>query len=166
MIWRYKSIEDWKNAPTVDKQGRDIPQGGTSPGPVSGRLKTTRQRVHYLINAGYLDAVYIQEGLKTGYIYISDESVDRFLKNPPPKPGPKKRVSIPEIAKWVLKGFWEDVKARRSLTVDEMKKWLESTKEGKDFRLRLRDQYGPKYYAIEEAVIAAAVGLGLKKPER
>ncbi len=166
MIWRYKSIEDWKNSPTVDKDGRQIPQGGTSPGPVARRLETDRQRVHYLINAGYLDAVYIQEGLKTGYIYISDESVERFLKNTPPKPGPKKKVSIPEIAKWVLKGFLEDVKARRSLTGEDVKKWLESTPEGKDFRLRFRDQYGPIYYEIEEAVIAAAVGLGLKKPRR
>lgn len=157
-------MEEWRLAPLPkDEFGKECGLLGPSPGGAAASLDTSRQRIHYLIKKGYLDAVHIYEGRQLQAIMVTNESIKRFRENPNPKPGPKQKASIPEVAKWAIKSMMHDLTEWKLHSDEEVREWVNSTPEGRDFRKRARDQYGPVYDQIENKVIAAAVKLGLKK---
>ena len=83
----FDSIEEYNRAwATMPTDKID----GPSPGGAAAELKTSRQRIHYLIDHDYLDAVYVYDGWSVRLIMVTFESIERFKKNPSPKPGPKK----------------------------------------------------------------------------
>ncbi len=77
-----------------------------------------------------------------------------------------RKVSISEVVSWMLKGMMQDIKAGKMLTDEEFKQWVESTPEGKEFRKKLRGEYGPAYDALEKAFSETAGKLGIKKAKK
>ena len=63
-----------------------------------------------------------------------------------------RKVSISEVVSFVLKGIYKELKLGRELTQEELDKWLESTPEGRDFRERLREHWGPSVKKIDETL--------------
>lgn len=63
-----------------------------------------------------------------------------------------RKVSISEVVSFVLKAMVEDLKKGRELTQEEFDKWIESTPEGRDFRERFREHWGPSIWKINETV--------------
>ena len=63
-----------------------------------------------------------------------------------------RKVSISEVVSWVLKSMYQDIKKGRELTQEEFNKWVESTPEGRDFRERYREHWGPSIKKIDETV--------------
>lgn len=68
-----------------------------------------------------------------------DEDVYEGLEELP------RKVSVSEVVTWVLKAMIEDVKKGRELTQEEFDEWIEDTSEGRDFRDRFIDKYGPMF---------------------
>lgn len=62
------------------------------------------------------------------------------------------KVSISEVVTWVLKAMVQDMKKGKELTDAELKVWMDSTSEGKEFRERLIAHWGPTVYAIEDGL--------------
>ena len=83
----FKTMEEYNKA---FEEGEPDKVNGPSPGGAASELKTSRQRIHYLIDHDYLDAIYVYEGWSVRLIVVTKESIERFKKNPSPKPGPKK----------------------------------------------------------------------------
>lgn len=163
MIREFRSFKEYREAQDPDW---DNNLNGPSPGGAAAELETSRQRIHYLIKNGYLDAVYIYDGRELRAIIVTNASIKNFLQNPPPKSGPKKKVSLAEIAKWTITGMIQDVKAGRKLSDDEFKAWMEASLEGKDFKRRLNEQYGPGYFAVANSFLALTEKLGFGKKKK
>ncbi len=75
-----------------------------------------------------------------------DKDIYDFLQELP------RKVSISEVLTFVVKAVFEDIKAGRELTDTELKQWLESTPEGKDFRERLQEHWGPTLKKIDDSI--------------
>ncbi len=170
MKWEFESMAKWRLASSAkDAFGKECDLVGLSPTGAAAELGTSQQRIYHLIKRGYLDVVHINERGRLMVIMVTNESLKRFRENPNPKPGPKQdvsevpKVTIREFAKWVAKGMYQELKSGRLMSDEECRKWLENTPGGKDFRKRLRDQYGPAFDSLEDKIIATAVKLGLKK---
>ena len=76
---------------------------------------------------------------------IDADTYDRIKDTP-------MKVSISEVVSWVLKGMADDFKRGRESTPAEVKEWIETTPEGKEFRERLIAHWGPTVYAIEDSL--------------
>jgi predicted CopG family antitoxin len=77
-------------------------------------------------------------------ITIDDDVYDMIKELP-------RRVSISEVISWFLKGMMEDIK-KGGLTQEEFEKWVMSTPEGRDFRERAREQFGPSIRKMEASI--------------
>lgn len=55
-----------------------------------------------------------------------------------------RKVSVSELVNWLLKVFVAELKAERELTGDELVELTDSIAGGRDFRNRLKEQYGQK----------------------
>ena len=71
-----------------------------------------------------------------------------------------RKVSVSEVFSFVLEGLYKELKLGRELKQDEVDKWLESTSEGRDFRERLREHWGPSINKIDKTAgkVKKAVG--------
>lgn len=76
-----------------------------------------------------------------------------------------RKVSLSEVVTWMLKAMFQDIKAGRELKSKELKEWIESTPEGKDFRERLIEHWGPGIDKIDNAIekVKEAVKIVKKK---
>jgi predicted CopG family antitoxin len=74
-----------------------------------------------------------------------DADVYEMIKDLP------RKVSISEIISWFLKSMLEDIK-RGGLTQEEFEKWVKSTPEGRDFRERGREQFGPTIRKMDVSI--------------
>jgi predicted CopG family antitoxin len=54
-----------------------------------------------------------------------------------------RNVSISEVISWFLKSMLEDIKRHGNFSQEEFEKWVESTPEGRDFKNRSKEQFGP-----------------------
>lgn len=63
-----------------------------------------------------------------------------------------RKVSLSEVITWSLRSALQDIKAGRELTSKELQKWIDSTPEGRDFRERLREHWGPTIEKIDNTV--------------
>ncbi len=63
-----------------------------------------------------------------------------------------RKVSISEVLTWIVKAAFQDIKAGRELSSDELKQWMDSTPEGKDFRDRLNEHWGPGIEKIDATI--------------
>jgi hypothetical protein len=61
-----------------------------------------------------------------------------------------RKVSISEVVSFVLNALYKEFKLRRELTQEEIDKWIEKTPEGRDFRHRLTEHWGPSIKKIDE----------------
>ncbi len=68
-----------------------------------------------------------------------------------------RKVSVSELVNWLLKVFVAELKAGRELTGDELIKLTDSIPGGRDFRIRLQDQYGEKLERVQHLVEKAKV---------
>jgi predicted CopG family antitoxin len=73
-----------------------------------------------------------------------DDDVYEMIKELP------RKVSVSEIISWFLKSMLEDIKRGGKFSQEEFEKWVESTPEGKDFRRRGREQFGPTIRKVED----------------
>jgi hypothetical protein len=62
-----------------------------------------------------------------------------------------RKVSISEVISWFLKSMLEDIK-KGGLSQEEFEKWVMSTPEGRDFRERAREQFGPSVSKMEASI--------------
>ena len=76
-----------------------------------------------------------------------------------------RKVSLSEVVTWMLKAMFQDIKAGRELKSKELKEWIESTPEGKDFRESLIEHWGPGIEKIDNAIekVKEAVKIVKKK---
>ncbi len=167
MNWKFNSIEEWRSASIAkDEHGEDCGLVGLSPTGTAEELKTSQQRVHHLIRTGYLDGILIYERGRLMVIMVTYESIKRFKELPNPKPGPKQKVTIPEILKWAGKLMYEELRSGKSMKKDDnVAKWLNSTPEGREFRMRMRDRFGPVVHTVQDKDIEEALKLELLKGE-
>lgn len=63
-----------------------------------------------------------------------------------------RKVSISEVVSFVLKGMYRSLKLGRELTQEEVDAWIESTPEGRDFRDRLSEHWGPGIKKIDDTI--------------
>ncbi|MBF0554399.1 MAG: hypothetical protein HQK96_07525 [Nitrospirae bacterium] len=91
-----------------------------------------------------------------------DEDVYEQLQEVP------KRVSISEVANFLFKTFIEEIKRGHAMDEKEMKEWIEGTQEGRDFRIKFIEQYGPFIQRLSDKVeeIKAIVGIKSKLDEK
>ncbi len=75
-------------------------------------------------------------------ITIDDDVYDMIKELP-------RKVSISEVISWFLKSMFEEIK-RGGFTQEEFEKWVKSTPEGRDFRKRARQQFGPTIRKVED----------------
>lgn len=74
-----------------------------------------------------------------------------------------KEVSISEMVSWLLKAMIEDVKKGREMTQEEFDAWIEGTPDGRDFRERFIEKYGPHLNRLKLALDFSAIGKQMKK---
>ena len=77
-----------------------------------------------------------------------------------------RRVSLSEVASWVIRAAFEDIKAGRELNSKELQDWIDSTPEGKDFRERFVEQWGPGIKKIDETVEKVKKAVYIKKGKK
>jgi len=93
-----------------------------------------------------------------------DGDVVDFLQEKAPR-----KVSVSEVISWIVKATFKDIKAGRQLSSEELQEWMDSTTEGRDFRDRLREHWGPALRPVIEKIDSTvsnfknAVKLGRKK---
>lgn len=63
-----------------------------------------------------------------------------------------RKVSLSEVVTWMLRAMFQDIKAGRELSTKELQKWMDSTPEGRDFRERLKEHWGPAFDKIDAKV--------------
>jgi len=61
-----------------------------------------------------------------------------------------RKVSISEFISWCVKSAFEDIRRGHVMSDEEFKKWLESSPEAKEFRDRLKEQWGPTARKIDD----------------
>ena len=61
-------------------------------------------------------------------------------------------VSVSEVVSWMLKAMYQDIKKGRELTQEEFDHWIKSTQEGRDFKERFKEQWGPTFQKLENTV--------------
>ena len=61
-------------------------------------------------------------------------------------------VSISEVVSWVLKAMYQEIKSGKEMTSEEIGKWADSTPEGRDFRDRLTEHWGPAVLKMDDAI--------------
>jgi predicted CopG family antitoxin len=54
-----------------------------------------------------------------------------------------RNISVSEVISWFLKSMLEDIKRGGKFSQEEFEQWVESTPEGRDFRDRARQKFGP-----------------------
>lgn len=73
-----------------------------------------------------------------------------------------RKVSVSELVNWLLKVFIAELKAGRELTDDELIELTDSMEGGKDFRMRMKAQVGPKLEKARHLIDKAKKGFGVK----
>lgn len=63
-----------------------------------------------------------------------------------------RKVSISELISWMLRTQLQEIKNGKEMSSEELQHWLDSTPEGKDFRARLQEHWGPTIYKVEDAL--------------
>jgi predicted CopG family antitoxin len=63
-----------------------------------------------------------------------------------------RKVSISEVVSWMLKSMYEVLKKGRELTQEEFDEWIKNTPEGRAFKERFKEHWGPTVYKIEDTV--------------
>jgi hypothetical protein len=63
-----------------------------------------------------------------------------------------RKVSISEFASWVLRTELHEIRNGKIMTSAELKNWVDSTPEGKDFRARLKEHWGPTMIKIDDSI--------------
>jgi predicted CopG family antitoxin len=61
-----------------------------------------------------------------------------------------RNVSVSEVISWFLKSMLEDIKRGGKFSQEDFEKWVERTPEGRDFRERARQQFGPTIRKVED----------------
>lgn len=64
-----------------------------------------------------------------------------------------RKVSISEVLTFLVKAAFKEIKEGRELTDTELQQWLDSTQEGKDFRERLIEHWGPTFKKIDDSIV-------------
>src|SRR3989304_6995117 len=92
-------------------------------------------------------------------ITLDGDVVDFFQEKAP------RKVSVSEVIAWVVRATLKDIQAGRELSSKELQEWINRTPEGKDFRERLIENWGPELKKIDETVskVKEAVRLDKKK---
>lgn len=75
-----------------------------------------------------------------------------------------RKVSLSEVVTWTLRAVFKDIKAGKELTAKELQKWMDSTPEGRDYRERLSEHWGPKLEKIDATV--AKVKKAVRAPKK
>jgi predicted CopG family antitoxin len=63
-----------------------------------------------------------------------------------------RKVSISEVISWMLRSQFQEIKNGKQMSSEELKKWVDSTPEGQDFRERLKDHWGPTIHKIDDSI--------------
>jgi predicted CopG family antitoxin len=74
-----------------------------------------------------------------------------------------RKVSISEVISWILRAQFQEIKKGKEMSSEELKKWMDSTPEGKDFRERLKDHWGPTFNKIDDSISKVASKLKVTK---
>jgi predicted CopG family antitoxin len=74
-----------------------------------------------------------------------------------------RKVSVSELVNWLLKVFVAELKAGRELTGNELVELTNSIPGGKDFRVRLKKEFGPKLEKANHLIKEARKTFGVKK---
>ncbi|MBI5849312.1 MAG: hypothetical protein HZB31_15430 [Nitrospirae bacterium] len=77
-----------------------------------------------------------------------------------------RKVSISEVLTFLVKAAFKEIKEGRELTDTELQQWLDSTKEGEDFRERLIEHWGPTFKKIDDSIEKAKGSVKGKKKEK
>jgi hypothetical protein len=72
---------------------------------------------------------------------------------------------LSEVLSWIIKATFQDIKAHRELSSQELREWIEKTPEGKDFRERLIEHWGPGIKKIDTAVSKVKKAVKLNRKE-
>ena len=76
-------------------------------------------------------------------ITLDGDVVDFFQEKAP------RKVSVSEVIAWIVRSALKDIQAGRGLSSKELQEWIDSTPEGKDFRERLKEHWGPGLKKID-----------------
>ncbi len=74
-----------------------------------------------------------------------------------------RKVSISEVITWIVRAALQDIKAGRELSAKELQEWIDSTPEGKDFRERLIEHWGPAVEKIDNSIKKVKKAVKIKK---
>ncbi len=74
-----------------------------------------------------------------------------------------RRVSVSELVNWLLKVFVAELNAGRELTREELVELTDSMPDGRDFRDRFEQQFGPKLDKAKHLIKEAKRSFGIKK---
>jgi len=79
-----------------------------------------------------------------------------------------RKVSVSELVNWLLKVFVAELKVGRELTGDELVELTDSIPGGRDFRRRLKEEYGPKLERTHRMIKKAkeVFGVSIKKDRK
>ena len=72
-----------------------------------------------------------------------------------------RKVSVSELVNWLLKVFVAELKLGRQMTGDELVELTDDMPGGRDFRRRMKDQYGPKLEKAQTLVKRAKETFGI-----
>src|SRR5208283_3511188 len=86
-----------------------------------------------------------------------DEDVFNVLQEMP------RTVSLSEVITWIVKSTFKEIKAGRELTSEELQDWMDSTPEGKDFRERLKEHWGPTVENLDAGIEKVKKSLKIKR---
>ena len=89
-----------------------------------------------------------------------DKEIYDFLQELP------RKVSISEVLTFVVKAAFKEIKDGRELTDTEFQQWMDSTPEGKDFRERLIEHWGPTFNKIDSSIEKVKKNVGIKKGKK
>lgn len=74
-----------------------------------------------------------------------------------------RKVSVSELVNWLLKVFVAELKLDRELTDDELVELTDAMPGGRDFRRRMKDQFGPKLEKAQKMIKRAKVTFGISE---
>jgi len=86
-----------------------------------------------------------------------DEDIFNVLQEMP------RTVSLSEVITWIVKSTFKEIKAGRELTSEELQDWMDSTPEGKDFRERLKEHWGPTVENLDAGIEKVKKSLKIKR---
>jgi len=89
-----------------------------------------------------------------------DKDIYDFLQELP------RKVSISEVLTFLVKAAFKEIKSGKELTDTELQEWLDSTPEGKDFRARLKEHWGPTFKKIDDSIEKVKNSVNGKKTKK